>query len=75
MYQKNNHPRFSDKFRSTHSLAREPRFSFLLFGFEALKNSHLDAFCENIFRESLYRLAFSWYSVVPQYVFPLRLSS
>ncbi|KAF5358382.1 hypothetical protein D9756_001382 [Leucocoprinus leucothites] len=59
-----NHRRFS-----THALAREPRFSFLLFGFEALKSSHLDAFCENLLRESLYRLAFSWYSIVPQWTY------
>ncbi|KAF9446332.1 hypothetical protein P691DRAFT_708828 [Macrolepiota fuliginosa MF-IS2] len=54
---------------STHALAREPRFSFLLFGFEALKSSHLDAYCENFLRESLYRLAFSWYGTRPQWTF------
>ncbi|KXN92250.1 Phosphatidylinositol 4-kinase stt4 [Leucoagaricus sp. SymC.cos] len=59
-----NHKRFS-----THALAREPRFSFLLFGFEALKSSHLDAFCENLLREALYRLAFSWYSARAQWTY------
>ncbi|KAF8163506.1 hypothetical protein B0H34DRAFT_795214 [Crassisporium funariophilum] len=52
---------------STHALAREARFSFLLFGFETLKSSHLDAFCENTLRESLYSVAFSWFAVRPQW--------
>ncbi|KAI0934808.1 hypothetical protein AcW1_006214 [Taiwanofungus camphoratus] len=52
---------------STHALAREARFSFLLFGFETLKSSHLDIFCENALRHSLYRAAFSWFSVRPQW--------
>ncbi|XP_006457944.1 hypothetical protein AGABI2DRAFT_64231 [Agaricus bisporus var. bisporus H97] len=54
---------------STHALAREPRFSFLLFGFEALKSSHLDAYCENLMRESLYKMALSWYGVRPQWTY------
>lgn len=62
---------FADSSLSTHALAREPRFSFLLFGFEALKSSHLDAYCENLVRESLYRMALSWYGVRPQYVLHL----
>ena len=53
---------------STHALSREVRFSFLLFGFETLKSSHLDSYCENALRESLYKLAFSWFTVRPQYV-------
>ncbi|THH17523.1 hypothetical protein EW146_g3305 [Bondarzewia mesenterica] len=52
---------------STHPLAREARFSFLLFGFEALKSSRLDSFCEQILRESLYIAAFSWFSARPQW--------
>ncbi|PCH37888.1 atypical/PIKK/PI4K protein kinase [Wolfiporia cocos MD-104 SS10] len=52
---------------STHPLAREARFSFLLFGFETLKSSHLDTFCEHQLRSSLYRDAFSWFSVRPQW--------
>ncbi|KAF9526949.1 hypothetical protein CPB83DRAFT_856867 [Crepidotus variabilis] len=52
---------------STHALAREARFSFLLFGFETLKSSHLDAYCENVLRESLYKTAFSWFAVRPQW--------
>ncbi|KAJ8087995.1 phosphatidylinositol-4- kinase [Marasmius tenuissimus] len=52
---------------STHALARESRFSFLLFGFETLKSSHLDAVCESILRESLYGAAYSWFSVRPQW--------
>ncbi|KAF8798204.1 hypothetical protein BYT27DRAFT_7178838 [Phlegmacium glaucopus] len=52
---------------STHALAREARFSFLLFGFETLKSSHLDAYCENNLRECLYSVAFSWFAVRPQW--------
>lgn len=51
---------------STHPLAREARFSFLLFGFETLKGSHLDVHCENALRESLYEMAYSWFAVRPQ---------
>ncbi|KAF7311374.1 hypothetical protein MKEN_01039300 [Mycena kentingensis (nom. inval.)] len=54
---------------STHALAREPRFSFLLFGFETLKSSHLDSYCESILRETLYSVAYSWFSVRPQWSF------
>ncbi|KII89099.1 hypothetical protein PLICRDRAFT_698221 [Plicaturopsis crispa FD-325 SS-3] len=52
---------------STHPLAREIRFSFLLFGFETLKSSHLDAYCENALRECLYSAAYSWFAVRPQW--------
>ncbi|RDB21005.1 Phosphatidylinositol 4-kinase stt4 [Hypsizygus marmoreus] len=52
---------------STHSLAREARFSLLLFGFETLKSSHLDSYSESLLRESLYSVAFSWFSVRPQW--------
>ncbi|KAJ7632956.1 hypothetical protein FB45DRAFT_913996 [Roridomyces roridus] len=52
---------------STHALAREPRFSFLLFGFETLKSSHLDSYCENLLRSNLYTAAYSWFSVRPQW--------
>ncbi|KAI8989762.1 atypical/PIKK/PI4K protein kinase [Trametes punicea] len=51
----------------THPLAREARFSFLLFGFEALKSSFLDVFCEHQLRLSLYRTAYSWFAVRPQW--------
>ncbi|CCM00003.1 uncharacterized protein FIBRA_02028 [Fibroporia radiculosa] len=52
---------------STHPLAREARFSFLLFGFETLKSSNLDTFCEHQLRYGLYRTAFSWFSTRPQW--------
>ncbi|EPS96826.1 hypothetical protein FOMPIDRAFT_1052946 [Fomitopsis schrenkii] len=52
---------------STHPLAREVRFSLLLFGFETLKGSHLDVFCEHQLRYNLYRAAFSWFSTRPQW--------
>ncbi|KAI6045569.1 hypothetical protein EDC04DRAFT_2888588 [Pisolithus marmoratus] len=54
---------------STHPLARELRFSFLLFGFETLKSSHLDAYCEGLVRQSLYRTAYSWFAVQPQWTY------
>ncbi|EIW84881.1 hypothetical protein CONPUDRAFT_117099 [Coniophora puteana RWD-64-598 SS2] len=47
---------------STHPLSRELRFSFLLFGFEALKSSSLDSCCESMIRESLYRTAYAWFA-------------
>ncbi|KAH9852668.1 atypical/PIKK/PI4K protein kinase [Lenzites betulinus] len=49
----------------THPLAREARFAFLLFGFEALKSSFLDVFCEHQLRLSLYHAAYSWFAVRP----------
>ncbi|TBU65484.1 atypical/PIKK/PI4K protein kinase [Dichomitus squalens] len=52
---------------STHPLAREARFSFLLFGFEVLKSSFLDVFCEHQLRTSLYNAAYSWFAVRPQW--------
>ncbi|GLB34718.1 putative PI3 PI4-kinase family protein [Lyophyllum shimeji] len=52
---------------STHALAREARFSLLLFGFETLKSSHLDPYSEHLLRESLYSVAFSWFAVRPQW--------
>ncbi|ESK94184.1 phosphatidylinositol 4-kinase [Moniliophthora roreri MCA 2997] len=55
------------KSMSTHALAREACFSFLLFGFETLKSSHLDSVCESAFRESLYETAYSWFAVRPQW--------
>ncbi|KAJ7286212.1 hypothetical protein C8J57DRAFT_1496884 [Mycena rebaudengoi] len=55
------------KHMSTHALAREPRFSFLLFGFETLKSSHLDSYCENLLRNNLYSAAYSWFAVRPQW--------
>ncbi|KAI0362486.1 atypical/PIKK/PI4K protein kinase [Trametes cingulata] len=51
----------------THPLAREVRFAFLLFGFEALKSSFLDVFCEHQLRLSLYHAAYSWFAVRPQW--------
>lgn len=58
---------YAHKLFSTHPLARELRFSFLLFGFETLKSSHLDAYCEGLVRQSLYRTAYSWFAVRPQW--------
>ncbi|KAG2132611.1 hypothetical protein BD769DRAFT_1666055 [Suillus cothurnatus] len=54
---------------STHPLARELRFTFLLFGLETLKSSHLDAVCECMLRESLYYTAYSWFATRPQWSF------
>ncbi|KAF7980170.1 hypothetical protein HWV62_39641 [Athelia sp. TMB] len=52
---------------STHPLAREVRFLFLVFGFETLKSSRLDLYCESAAKESLYELAYSWFAVRPQW--------
>ncbi|KAI9571413.1 hypothetical protein HD554DRAFT_2187155 [Boletus coccyginus] len=57
------------KLLSTHPLARELRYSFLLFGFETLKSSNLDVFSECTMRESLYRTAYAWFAVRPQWSF------
>ncbi|KAG2144576.1 hypothetical protein DEU56DRAFT_790388 [Suillus clintonianus] len=57
------------KLFSTHPLARELRYMFLLFGLETLKSSHLDAVCECMLRESLYCTAYSWFAVRPQWSF------
>ncbi|KAI0032206.1 hypothetical protein K488DRAFT_50373 [Vararia minispora EC-137] len=54
---------------STHPFAREARFSFLLFGFEALKSSRLDSQCEHILRECLYTTALSWFATRPQWTY------
>ncbi|KAF6763882.1 atypical/PIKK/PI4K protein kinase [Ephemerocybe angulata] len=54
---------YAFKSMSTHPLARELRFSFLMFGFETLKSSSLDAYCENVLRTALYTTAYSWFSV------------
>ncbi|EKM55298.1 uncharacterized protein PHACADRAFT_255820 [Phanerochaete carnosa HHB-10118-sp] len=54
---------------STHPLARDARFSLLLFGFEVLRSSHLDSYCEHQLRDCLYRCAFSWFAVRPQWSF------
>ncbi|EMD38197.1 hypothetical protein CERSUDRAFT_113350 [Gelatoporia subvermispora B] len=52
---------------STHPLAREARFSLLLFGLEILKGSDLDLYREHLLRYQLYRTAYSWFSVRPQW--------
>lgn len=53
---------------STHPLARENRFSFLIFGFETLKSTRMDSACEHNLRDALYSVAFSWFSTAPQCV-------
>ncbi|KJE03847.1 phosphatidylinositol 4-kinase [Cryptococcus gattii NT-10] len=52
---------------STHPLAREVRFSFLLFGFQILSSSRMEALLELRLRDNLYKAAFSWFSVRPQW--------
>ncbi|KZT60454.1 hypothetical protein CALCODRAFT_119134 [Calocera cornea HHB12733] len=54
---------------STHPLAREARFSLLLFGFEVLKSSRMDTYTELKMREELYGAAFSWFGVRPLWSF------
>ncbi|KAF8529176.1 hypothetical protein BU17DRAFT_73353 [Hysterangium stoloniferum] len=54
---------------STHSLARECRFTFLIFGFEILKSTKMDFACEHNLRKELYSAAYSWFSTTPQWSF------
>ncbi|KAK2466764.1 hypothetical protein APHAL10511_001022 [Amanita phalloides] len=58
---------------STHALARETRFTFLSFGMETMRSSYLDSFCENLFRESLYSVAYSWFATRPQWTYGANL--
>ncbi|EFI28353.1 atypical/PIKK/PI4K protein kinase [Coprinopsis cinerea okayama7 len=60
---------YACKSLSTHALAREIRFSLLLFGFETLRGCYLDSYCENLLRESLYKTAYSWFAVRPRVSF------
>jgi phosphatidylinositol 4-kinase len=53
---------------STHCLAREVRFSLLLFGFQILASSRMESLLELRFRERLYNAAFAWFSSRPQCV-------
>ncbi|KAK6909388.1 hypothetical protein I203_103405 [Kwoniella mangroviensis CBS 8507] len=54
---------------STHSLAREVRFSLLLFGFQMLASSRMEALLELRFRDRLFHAAFSWFAFRPQWSF------
>lgn len=58
---------------STHPLARESRFSLLVFGFEVLRSSLMDTYPEARLREALYRAALSWFAVRPQWSFGANL--
>ncbi|CAG7846286.1 Phosphatidylinositol 4-kinase stt4 Short=PI4-kinase; Short=PtdIns-4-kinase [Serendipita indica DSM 11827] len=57
------------KLFSTNAMAREGRFSFLIFGFEALKSSKMDLYSEIRLRDGLYDTAFSWFATRPQWTF------
>ncbi|OCF44647.1 phosphatidylinositol 4-kinase [Kwoniella heveanensis CBS 569] len=57
------------KHMSTHPLAREVRFSLLLFGFQMLASSRMEALLELRFRDRLYQAAFSWFAFRPQWSF------
>lgn len=54
---------------STHPLAREVRFSLLLFGFQILASARMEALLELRFRDRLYGAAFAWFAVRPQWSF------
>nr|XP_031861737.1 uncharacterized protein CI109_002970 [Kwoniella shandongensis]KAA5528809.1 hypothetical protein CI109_002970 [Kwoniella shandongensis] len=54
---------------STHPLAREVRFALLLFGFQMLASSRMEALLELRFRDRLFQAAFSWFAVRPQWSF------
>lgn len=51
---------------STHCLAREVRFSLLIFGFQVLSTSRMESMLELRFRERLYNTAFAWFGHRPQ---------
>nr|XP_018260847.1 phosphatidylinositol 4-kinase [Kwoniella dejecticola CBS 10117]OBR83005.1 phosphatidylinositol 4-kinase [Kwoniella dejecticola CBS 10117] len=57
------------KHMSTHPLAREVRFSLLLFGFQMLASSRMEALLELRFRDQLFSAAFSWFAFRPQWSF------
>lgn len=54
---------------STHPLAREVRFSLLLFGFQILASSRMEALLELRLRDALFDAAFAWFAVRPQWSF------
>ncbi|KAK0539233.1 phosphatidylinositol-4- kinase [Tilletia horrida] len=54
---------------SSHPLAREARFSLIIFGFRLLQGSRLDGLVEYELRAALYKMAFAWFAVAPQWSF------
>ncbi|GMK56681.1 hypothetical protein CspeluHIS016_0305210 [Cutaneotrichosporon spelunceum] len=54
---------------STHPLSREVRFTLLLFGFQILASSKTEALLELRFRDLLFKTAFSWFAIRPQWSF------
>ncbi|KAK0552405.1 phosphatidylinositol-4- kinase [Tilletia horrida] len=54
---------------SGHPLAREARFSLIIFGFRLLQGSRLDGLVEYELRNALYKMAFAWFAVSPQWTF------
>lgn len=52
---------------STHPLAREARFSLIVFGFRVIQGSRLDALVEFQLREALFKMAFAWFASYPQW--------
>lgn len=54
---------------STHPLAREARFSLIVFGFRLIQGSRLDGLVEFQLRSALYRMAFAWFAGRPQWSF------
>lgn len=53
------------KLMSTHPLAREVRFSLVLFGFQVLSSCKLEMGLELRFRDMLYLTALSWFAARP----------
>ncbi|CDZ97121.1 phosphatidylinositol 4-kinase [Phaffia rhodozyma] len=52
---------------STHSIARPVRFHLMLFGLQLLRVSKLEAVLEIKLRDEVYKLAFAWFKVRPQW--------
>lgn len=54
---------------SSHPLAREARFSLIVFGFRLIQGSRLDGLVEFQLRDALYRMAFAWFAGRPEWSF------
>ncbi|PWY97959.1 hypothetical protein BCV70DRAFT_202448 [Testicularia cyperi] len=54
---------------TTHPLAREARFSLVNFGLRVIQTSQLEGLVEYQLRESLYKIAFGWFSAAAQWSF------
>lgn len=59
----------SHKQMCTHPLARQVRFSLVLFGLQVLSSSRLETLLEIQFRDAIYEGALSWFAIKPLWSF------